>query len=93
MPDVALVDVDLSTLGEVEVFGPGVAVVADEFYGSMAAIPTSSIFATVLDTLASDVPQDDRSFEDLLQLDHVIDYGASFVDFLFPLLDLMSLWV
>ena len=44
MPDVALVDVDLSTLGEVEVFGPSVAVVADEFYGFPSAV---LIFAAV----------------------------------------------
>ncbi|MEW8687261.1 MAG: hypothetical protein AB2556_15730, partial [Candidatus Thiodiazotropha sp.] len=32
LPDVTPVDVNLSTLGEVEVFGSSVAVVADEFY-------------------------------------------------------------
>ena len=90
MADAALIDVDLSTLGEVEVFGPSVDVVADEFYGSMAAISTSTIFPTVENVLASDVPQDDCSFEDLFQLSYVIDRGAGFVDSLFPLLDLMS---
>ena len=90
MPDVALVDVDLSTLGEVEVFGPSVAVVADEFYGSMAAIPTSTIFAIVEDDLTNNVPQDDCSFEDLFQLRYVIDRDAGFVDSPFPLLDLLS---
>ena len=47
MPDVAFVDVDLSGLREVEAFWPGVAIVADEFYGSTAAIPTSTIFTAV----------------------------------------------
>ncbi|MEW8688932.1 MAG: hypothetical protein AB2556_24195 [Candidatus Thiodiazotropha sp.] len=54
MPDVALVDVNLSTLGEVKVFGPSVAVVADEFY----IYSTGPIFATVVDVLISNVPQD-----------------------------------
>ena len=73
-----------------EVFGPSVVVEADEFYRSMAAIPASTIFATVKDVLTSNVPQDDCSPEDLFQLSYVFDRGAGFVDFLFPLLDLMS---
>ena len=56
----------------------------------MAGIPASTIFATVKDVLTSNVPQDDCSPEDLFQLSYVFDRGAVFVDFLFPLLDLMS---
>ena len=44
LPDVALVDVDLSTLGEVEVFRPGVAVVDYELYWSIYMNSTSLIF-------------------------------------------------
>ena len=80
MPDITLVDVDLSGLREVEIFGPGVAVVAYKFYDSMAAIPTSTIFATVEDVFTSNVPQDDCSFEDLFQLSYVIDRGSSLMD-------------
>ena len=90
MPDVALVDVDLSTLGEVEVFGPSVAVVADEFYYASDSVATSLVLATVVDVLTSNVPQDDCSFEDRFQLSYIIDRGADFVDSLFPLLDLLS---
>ena len=68
---------------------PSMAVVAGEFYGSMPAIPTSTIFATVEDVLTSNVPQDDCSPVDLSQLSY-FDRGAGFVDFLFLLLDLMS---
>ena len=32
MPDVALIEVDFPGLGKVEVFGPGVTIVDDEFY-------------------------------------------------------------
>ena len=78
VPDVALVDVDLSGLWEVEVFGPSVAVVADGFYG-----PVSAVFTAVEDVFTSDVPQDDWFFfEYLFQLSYVIDRGAGFVDYL-----------
>ena len=79
-PDVALVDVNLSGLGEVEVFGPGVAVVVDELYGPMATIPTSTIFATVENVLNSNVPQDDCSFEDLFQFSHGVNRGSGLTD-------------
>ena len=85
-PDVALVDVNLLGLGEVEVFGPGVAVVVDEFYGSMAAIPTSTIFATVEDVITSNVPQDDYAFEDLFQFSHGVNRGSSLTDPPLPIL-------
>ena len=58
---------------------------ADEFYG-----PVAAVFTAVEDVFTSDVPQDDWSPEDLFQLGHVFDRGAGFVDFLMPLLDLMS---
>ena len=87
LPDVALVDVNLSTLGEVEVSWPSVAVVADEFHRLPSAVPIS---AAVEYVFSSNVPQDDVSFEDLFQFSHVTDRGAGFVDSLFPLLDLMS---
>ncbi|MEW8689130.1 MAG: hypothetical protein AB2556_25190, partial [Candidatus Thiodiazotropha sp.] len=48
LPDVALVDVDLSTLGEVEVLGPNVAVVADEFYFTSDSIATSLVLSAVV---------------------------------------------
>ena len=85
-PDVALVDVNLSGLREVEVFGPGAAVVVDEFYGSMAASPTSTLFATVEDVLTSNVPQDDCSFEDLFQFSHGVSRGSSLTDPPLPIL-------
>jgi len=44
--------VDLSTLGEVEVFRPGMAVVDDELYWSIIA---STIFTAVIYFLTSDV--------------------------------------
>ena len=84
-PDITLIDVDLSGLREVEIFGPGMAVVVDEFYG-----PVSAVFTAVEDVFTSNVPQDGWSQEDLFQLSYVIDRGAGFVDSLFPLLDLLS---
>ena len=48
VPDITLIDVDLSGLREVEIFGPGVAVVADELYGSMPR----PIFTAVEDAMS-----------------------------------------
>ena len=62
MPDVALVEVDFPGLGKVEVFGPGVTIVDDEFY---FLPPTALVFIAVVDVFTGDVPQDDCSFEDL----------------------------
>ena len=76
VPDITLVDVNLSTLREVKIFGPGVAIVADEFYGSMPR----PIFAAVEDVFTSNVPQNDCSFEDLLQLSHVVNRGSSLMN-------------
>ena len=70
VPDITLVDVDLSGLQEVEIFGPGVAVVVYKFYDSIFSRP---IFAAVEDVFTSNVPQDDWSPEDLLQLSHVVN--------------------
>ena len=39
MPDVALVEVDFPGLGKVEVFGPGVTIVDDEFYFTPSPLP------------------------------------------------------
>ena len=77
MPDITLIDVDLSGLREVEVFGPGMAVVVDEFYGS---IFSRLIFTAVEDVFTSNIPQDDCSFGDLFQLSYGIDRGAGLVD-------------
>ena len=52
IPDITLVNVHLSTLGEVEVFGPGMAVVDDELYW----FPTTSPkLAAVVDVFTSDI--------------------------------------
>ena len=77
MPDITLIDVDVSGLWEVEIFGPGMAVVVDEFYGSIFSRP---IFTAVEDVFTSNIPQDDCSFEDLFQLSYGIDRGTGFVD-------------
>ena len=80
MPDITLIDVELSGLREVEIFGPGMAVVVDESYYASDSVATSLVLATVVDVLTSNVPQDDCSFEDLFQLSYVIDRDAGFVD-------------
>ena len=82
MPDITLIDVDLPGLREVEIFGPGIAVVADELYGSMPR----PIFAAVEDVFTSNVPQDDWSPEDLLQFSHIINRGSGLMDPLLPIL-------
>jgi len=56
LPHVALVNVDLPALWEVEVLWSGVAVVADELYFTIRLGAASLIFATVADVLASNVP-------------------------------------
>ena len=65
MPDVALVEVDFPGLGKVEVFGPGVTIVDDEFYFTPDPIATPLVLSAVVDVFTSDVPQDDRPLDDL----------------------------
>ena len=89
LPDVALVDVDLSGLWEVEAFWPSVAIVADEFYYASDSVAASLVLAAVVDVLACHVPEDNCSFEALLQPSHIVNRGAGFVDPLLPLLDLL----
>ena len=45
MPDVALVEVDFPGLGKVEVFGPGVTIVDDEFYFAPDPIATPLVLS------------------------------------------------
>ena len=54
MPDVAFVEVDFPGLGKVEVFGPGVAIVDDEFYFTPDPIATSLVLSTVVDVFTGD---------------------------------------
>ena len=75
-----------------EVFGPSVAVVADEFYYAPDSVAASLVLATIVDVL-SNVPHDDCSFEDLFQLSYVIDRGAGFVDSLPTPGYFVALWV
>jgi len=58
-PDIASIEVNLAALGEVEVFGPGMAVTDDEFYW----FPST---ATVVDVLTGDVMQDGCPLQDFL---------------------------
>ncbi len=83
LPDVALVDVDLPGLREVEVFGPGMAVVADELYRVPSTRP---VFAGVADVLAGYVPQDNCPLQYLLQAHDVLNHHPCFMDSLLPVL-------
>ena len=49
MPDVALVEVAFPGLGKVEVFGPGVAIVDDEFYFTPDPFATPLVLSAVVD--------------------------------------------
>ena len=81
LPDVALVEVNFPGLGQMEVFGPGVTIVDDEFY----CLPsTVLVFSAVVDVFTGDIPQDDWSFEDLFQLSHVVNGCTAFVNSLLP---------
>ena len=91
LPDVALVDADFSGLWEVKVFGSGVAIVADKLNFTSDSVATKLVFAAVVNVLTGDVPQDDRTLEDLFQFSHIIDSGAGFVDSLLPLLYSLAL--
>ena len=84
MPDVALVEVDFPGLGKVEVFGPGMTIVDDEFYFTPDPIATPLVLSAILDVFTSDVPQDDRPLEDLFQFSHVANNCTSFVNSLLP---------
>ena len=80
MPDVALVEVDFPGLGKVEVFGPGVTIVDDEFYFAPDPIAIPLVLSAVVDVFTSDVPQD----EDLFQFSHVVNSCTTFVNSLLP---------
>ena len=86
MPDVALVEVDFPGLGKVEVFGPGVTIVDDEFYFTPDPIAIPLVLSAVVDVFTGDIPQDDRSFEDFLQVGNVLNGCTAFVNSLLPLL-------
>ena len=86
MPDVALVEVDFPGLGKVEVFGPGMTIVDDEFYFTPDLIANPLVLSAVVDVFTSDVPQDDRPLEDLYQFSHVVNGCTTFVNSLLPTL-------
>ena len=84
MPDVALVEVDFPGLGKVELFGPGVTIVDDEFYFTLDPTATPLVLSAVVDVFTSDVPQDDRPLEELFQFSHVVNSCTTFVNSLLP---------
>ena len=47
-------------MGKVEVFGPGVTIVDDEFYFTPDPIAAPLVLSAVVDVFTSDVPQEDR---------------------------------
>ena len=55
LPDVVLVEVNFPRLGRVEVFGPGVTIVDDEFYFTPDPIATPLVLSAVLDVFTGDV--------------------------------------
>ena len=90
MPDVAFVEVDFPGLGKLEVFGPGVAIVDDEFYFTTDPIATPLVLSAVVDVFTGNIPQDDCSFEDFLQVGNVLNGCTAFVNSLLPLLFFLS---
>ena len=90
MPDVALVEVDFPGLGKVEVFGPGVTIMDDEFYFTPDPIATPLVLSAVVDVFIGDIPQDDISFEDFLQVGNILNGCTAFVNSLLPLLYFLS---
>ena len=87
LPNIALEEVDFPALGEVAVFWPSVAFVADKFDRFPSAVP---IFAAVVDVPAGDVPQNDRSFEDPFQPRYIVYGRASLVNTLLPLMNFLK---
>ena len=78
---------DFSALAKVEVFGPGVPVVADELHFTSDSITTKLILEAIVDVLTRDVVDDDCRFENPFQCSsHVVNYGASLMNSLLPLL-------
>ena len=85
-----IVDAHLSRLREVEVFGPGVTIVDDEFYFTPDPIATPLVLSAVVDVFGvfdvftGDVPQDNRPLEDLFQFSHVVNSCNTFLSSLLP---------
>ena len=73
MLHVTLVEVDFPGLGKVEVFGPGVTIVDDEFYFTSDPIATPLVLSAVIDVFTSYVQQDDCPLEDHFQFRHVVN--------------------
>ena len=90
MPDVALVEVDIPGLGKVEVFGPGVTIVDDEFYFAPDPIATPLVLSAVVDVFTGDIPQDDCSFEDFLLVGNALNGCTAFMNSLLPLMYFLS---
>ncbi|KAJ7374350.1 hypothetical protein OS493_007439 [Desmophyllum pertusum] len=82
-PDVALVDMDLPGARKVEVFGPCVGFVADEFYFCPS---TCLVFATVVDVLTGYVSQNNCPHDNFLEVNKRRRMCPGFVDSLLPLL-------
>ena len=75
-PTSSLLDVHLSRLRKVEVFGTCVTVVDNDLYFTPDTVTPKPVLAAVIYDLASDFPRDDCSFEDFLQVDNVL-YGCT----------------
>ena len=90
MPDIALVEVDSPGLGKVEVFGPGVTIVDNEFYFTPDPIATPQVLSAVVDVFTGDIPQDDCSFEDFLQVGNILNGCTTFVNYVLPFQNFLS---
>ena len=84
MSDVALVDVHLSRLRKVEVFGPGVIFVDNDLYFIPDTVTPKPVLSAVIYDLTGDDPQDESSFEDFL------NGYTNFANPFFPLRDFSS---
>ena len=66
------------------------AIVDDEFYFTPDPIATPLVLSAVVDAFTGDIPQDDCSFEDFLQVGDVLNRCTAFVNSLLPLLYFLS---
>ena len=62
----------------------------DEFYFTPDPIATPLVLSAVVDVFTGDIPQDDCSFEDFLQVGNVLNGCTAFVNSLLPLLYFLS---
>lgn len=78
IPHITIIDVDLSRLWEVEIFGPSMTIVDNE----LNMVVFFLVFVTVVDVFTSSILQDDHVLKDPHQICNVLNRSPRFMELL-----------